>query len=465
MTEEKEEKKEKKEKKPLPLWRRILLVLILAAIAVLAGLMAVSYLTGRQLEAEIVKISKAGEPVTFSDLRKSIIIQTDTKQDAAMSYYEALIPIGPQNLEQLTNISAFYRRSMLSLPPDEFPAELRDQVGQSLKPFEPILEKCDKAAQLPLSHFDLGIERGIENSKPLLDRIQVAGFVLSLRTMGLIVHGQYEAAANSAITMLKLTRIFNTQPTMFLFPIKVKFDGMACDYIRIILERADLSDKSLKKLQKALSEVIAPDSLERILVAERTRQIEILKNMVSKKISSEYLVDTAEDLAERLPLPSSQWTRFRIRQKSISFFKDMAKFIAAARKPWPAPLDEIHFKPPKSKKQPIALQANAVDLTRMTAELMVAVRSTMLAASVERYRNSEGKIPESLSQLVPYYADAVPSDPFTAKQLLYKKLDDGYVIYSAGINRIDDDASVTVGVDRKFPKDSGTVVKYQKNDG
>ena len=74
-------------------------------------------------------------------------------------------------------------------------------------------------------------------------------------------------------------------------------------------------------------------------------------------------------------------------------------------------------------------------------------------------------MPESLSQLVPYYAEAVPSDPFTAKELLYKRLDKGYVIYSAGIDRIDDNGAVIVGADLEFPKDSGTVVKYQKNDG
>ncbi|GAH11230.1 unnamed protein product, partial [marine sediment metagenome] len=48
-----------KEKQPLPWWRRILLGLILTAIGLLTVFIVVSYLAGKQLSAEIVKISQA----------------------------------------------------------------------------------------------------------------------------------------------------------------------------------------------------------------------------------------------------------------------------------------------------------------------------------------------------------------------------------------------------------------------
>jgi hypothetical protein len=40
--------------------------------------------------------------------------------------------------------------------------------------------------------------------------------------------------------------------------------------------------------------------------------------------------------------------------------------------------------------------------------------------------------------LVPNYLESVPIDPFDGKELRYKKLESGYVVYSIGENLSDD---------------------------
>jgi hypothetical protein len=51
---------------------------------------------------------------------------------------------------------------------------------------------------------------------------------------------------------------------------------------------------------------------------------------------------------------------------------------------------------------------------------------------VERFRLAEGRLPETLEQLVPKFIEAVPIDPFDSKPLRYKRLEKGYTIYSVG---------------------------------
>jgi hypothetical protein len=58
--------------------------------------------------------------------------------------------------------------------------------------------------------------------------------------------------------------------------------------------------------------------------------------------------------------------------------------------------------------------------------------------AVQRYRLASGKLPESLTDLMPTYLDAVPKDPFDGKDLRYKKLETGFVVYSIGEDGNDD---------------------------
>lgn len=68
-----------------------------------------------------------------------------------------------------------------------------------------------------------------------------------------------------------------------------------------------------------------------------------------------------------------------------------------------------------------------VDLRRI-AQMDCAIA----ALGVERFRLAEGRLPETLEQLVPKFINAVPIDPFDGKPLRYKRLDKGYTIYSIG---------------------------------
>jgi type II secretory pathway pseudopilin PulG len=65
------------------------------------------------------------------------------------------------------------------------------------------------------------------------------------------------------------------------------------------------------------------------------------------------------------------------------------------------------------------------------------IRAAQAALAVERYRLANDKLPTQLSDLVPGFLPAVPSDPFDGKPLRYKTLAKGYVVYSVGDDRED----------------------------
>ena len=76
-------------------------------------------------------------------------------------------------------------------------------------------------------------------------------------------------------------------------------------------------------------------------------------------------------------------------------------------------------------------------ITELDLRTVAHLRAAQAAVAVERYRLATGVLPAALADLVPGYLDAVPTDPFDGKELRYRKLEVGFVVYSIGEDEID----------------------------
>jgi hypothetical protein len=66
-------------------------------------------------------------------------------------------------------------------------------------------------------------------------------------------------------------------------------------------------------------------------------------------------------------------------------------------------------------------------------------RSARVALAIERYRrDNEGRLPDSLSMLVPTYLASIPADPYSGGPLRYRTMPGAYTIYSVGDDGRDD---------------------------
>jgi hypothetical protein len=78
------------------------------------------------------------------------------------------------------------------------------------------------------------------------------------------------------------------------------------------------------------------------------------------------------------------------------------------------------------------------------AQTQTAIDEVVVACAIERFRISEGKLPDALDQLVPKYLKSVPDDFMVIPELKnppklkYHRTENGYVLYSVGSNFRDD---------------------------
>jgi len=384
----------------------------------LAALMLADYLAKRQLGAEVLKINKAGEPVTFRQLEPPDEAP-DVPENLAVFYTRAMQSINPDNIGNMARANAFYRKELATVPPDKFPGDMKNNISQSLVPFTAVLKTFEYAGNMDLPSFDIGIKRGIKHCTGNLRKAQAASFLLSLQTLDFILKNKSDAAALSIITMLKTARIFETYPTIVIHAAKMGIINLACQDIQLLLLRGNPSQQMLQKLHKTLSESIAPDALEKMLITERVYQLENIRNYLPGSVTEKLMQKEVPKIPERVGLSKSAWKRMRIRQKATAALRDFAHLIGVVRLPWPQPLDAVKTETPTADEKPTVTSSAGV-LIRLTAEAVLAVNSTSLMIAIERYQIANGKMPDSVDDLGDYI-DTVPLNPLTGQKITFSK--------------------------------------------
>lgn len=105
------------------------------------------------------------------------------------------------------------------------------------------------------------------------------------------------------------------------------------------------------------------------------------------------------------------------------------ELIAHARRPWPERLQVSGAETPWRY-----LYRHSV---AQIATALAKVRVARAAVAVELYRRERGALPERLEDLTAYF-DAFLIDPFSGGPLVYRVVEDGFVVYSLGPNQRDD---------------------------
>src|SRR5262249_13794526 len=69
--------------------------------------------------------------------------------------------------------------------------------------------------------------------------------------------------------------------------------------------------------------------------------------------------------------------------------------------------------------------------------------NSQIASALPAYGANKGNSPPRLDELAPKYLSKIPLDLFSGKPLIYRPAENGYLLYSVGVNGIDEDGRWT----------------------
>ena len=449
-------------KAPLPLWRKILLALIVLIMAYLMSIIVGNYFVGVMVGSNINAIAESGEPLDFYALARIDENAAVTGDDASDYYTSAAMALPNNTLLGVIKLNLVYRETIRQNPEGQpFSEDLLKAINQNLTSSAPLLVNVDKAATLGLSRYDINVQDGFKQAYGLSIQNQTAAYIVSLRTLDHIRGKRYPAAAKSIISQLKMARQYALTPTLRLQDSKNAIILLACSDVQLLLEKGKLPKEILTVLSKEFSLLNPKGSAVRTMMAERIYQLYLMKNYLPEDVTKKYFTIEPE-IPETVMLSKKHAGQLRLKWKTYTFLNDMDKLISNVKKPWPEPLQENPIEQLKEGQGP-GFEQQCARMIHSNAQIEVLLKSISIALLCEQYYNDNKQYPDSLDQISTFFGGVLPTDPFSGNNLLFKKDDNGYLIYSVGANGKDDGGAVLVTLDNKIPLDIGFVVGYGKS--
>ena len=430
-------------------WFRIGMTL---AILFTAGWFGADYWFAKALRDELERIRAAGEPVTFSEIAPGG--RQRDPADAA-PYYEAAIALlrtefseDQTEMEADRDVGALSEAIRESLQPGAAPLDPKvlADARRVLELNRTALDLADHAAGLETCNFDLHPERGMGYLITPINRMMRFGSLYELRAFLELADGNEDAALESILALIKLSRTLEHNPVLVAEMVRVAVLTLAQRPTIAFLEHGNLSDEALRRITDTLVALDREDGLHRVLFNERVYSIA----MVGLEIPG--LSPPPGPMPETWPaqMQSGPFTK----QIILGPLLTSRAMIEAARKPFPQKLGALRDTRHVGTLGEILVHAfthAAVLEARSLAEL----RAVRIAIACELHRRKTGSLPDTL----PDVDGQTLLDPFDGKPMKFKRDGDALLIYSVGEDGQDNGGAIDRADDGKPPPDCGFRVR------
>lgn len=426
----------------LPRQRRIgpgLVVLLVFGVLLAALLLAAAWTwlaSRRQLAAELERIRRSGEPISAEDLDAYYEVPPDGR-DTTKIWLTAVAPLDTAKFQADGKGLPIVGEPTENLPLPGEPWPPLDGAEQLLAKYERSLEGMHRAARLGgRARFPIDFTDGVRLLPPYLQQLRMGARLLALETIVNVHRGRPIDAVESVKAIFAVARSLELEPIMISQLVRMALGGNACERTGWLLSAGILDDDQLASLDAELAASDYQQSLRRALMGERVIGLQTFADPDGLKKQFAHL----------------RFTPF-LDADQVLYLQVMAELIAAAEETGSARLTAVAGSDALIKAQSGAtgaqmrypmtflltpsLQPFAESVSRHEA-----VRdATRLAIAVERFRRKQGRLPDTLDELVPRFVSALLDDPFSGKSLQYHTSTTDYLVYSVGVNGVDDGGS------------------------
>lgn len=337
------------------------------------------------------------------------------------------------------------------LPPRADIAETRDQ----LRKVREAVEMARRLKDVPGGGFRFEFKEPTLLATNL-DRQQYLRTVMSVLSFDAAVRAydrDYDTSLDSCLAILSVARSLGDEP-MFISQL-IRMAGVAIcvgAMERTLCWGDGFDDARLAEIDRAFAKESNEPRMLQALRGERAVFFRFCENIDSGAFD---IVGDYSMIGLQVSTPTAWYVKSRIPEEQTVGLEMFNKFIEAAAKPagqertaalqaaeyefdkrvYRRRIGPVPLHPLLNLLMPAISKMQEAD-TRTVASLHAA----RVAIACERHRARTGSFPERLEEIPNDLLSEVPTDPFSGKPILYKKLDDGAVAYSVGGDGVDNGA-------------------------
>ena len=422
-------------------------ILILLLLGCITTFIIFRYSTKSKLQAKIDAIRTAGYPVTCEELDKWYSSPPDDENGAyivmdAVSYYQDW---DKDALEPMPILG----KGQLPARTEPLAEETKALIAEYLSDNQKALDLLHEAAPYEHSRYPLDFTLGAGIRLNHIGGIRKGAMLLNLETILHSENDQPQSAARSITSIFGVANSLRAEPLNISQLVRWACQGLGVSALERAVNRNEFTDKQLQELGKVVAESEDFSAIYRALIGERCNTLGIMR------MSGEVIQELAGEGIPPAPVLELYKALGLVDLDAITYIDFINDYIEAARLPLHQShkaAGEIDSRFEKLSKVHLLTRALMPSFSRIIdiqLRSIAHLRAAGAALAIERFKLAEGRLPERLSELVPAYLEAVPTDPFNDEEIKYKKLDKGYVVYSVGEDLNDN------GGKEKEPKQGG----------
>jgi len=388
----------------------------------------------RKLRSRIEAIRAAGYPVTCEELDKWYSIPEGVENAAyfildAVEYY-----VEPKDIKLLPLLGK------AELPARNIPLteETKSVIARYLNDNQKTLELLHEAATLEHSRYPIDLTLGNEIHLDHFSDLRRGYFLLCLQAVLHCENEEPQLAICSVLSALAIANSLSNEPIIISQRAHASQYTYTISILERLINRLDFHDEQLVEISKTLDNPRNLPGMTRAFAGHRCFILDAFENLT---ILND---DMFGDNIPPKPILEVYKALGFADIDLITCLDIINKYIEAEKLPLHKRMDvtkNIIHKLENISCFHIGLRSFNLDLSRyISTELrnIAELKTAQAAIAVQRYRLAKDELPDQLKDLVPDYLDSVPTDPFDGKELRYKKLETGFVVYSIGENLSDD---------------------------
>lgn len=356
---------------------------------------------------------------------------------------------------------------------ESFDPEQRPDIVQwlaanqgSLERFSASLQQCDRYFYpVVLSPDELLLEARLPSSA-----IQRVRKLLRLRSRQRLHEGNVDGAIADALALLRFGRLVSQDAWILSVLLRSGLEGSGQRALRDVLFSGQLTPARLETIQRELRSLPAPRTLAEIFdLGERAAALDLTCALRTSPeadtlkggaffngVSDGYSIRLArgEDVNALLSQVNQDFDQIRevlqlknaqARAAAMDRLEKSIHSLPVPSPPWPEdpirrllnlerpPISVTRANFPVICGEFVALHTCSYnERARMSAQLLD------VGLALAAFRLKQNHYPKSLEELVPDFQPAVPPDPWSGKPLHYIAKENGFTIYSEGMNQFDE---------------------------
>lgn len=407
-------------------WVKVVGVLLL----VIGGLPGVFYFKGQiALNRKIAELKAQGLPTSFAELEEQSKLPAGTPNaaDIYLKAFAAYRELGDPNKQKLLPVLG---KQHIPADNEPYPQEQMDAAAEFIELNKEMFDLLLQAGQVKECSYPMVYDAGFPSLGNAYEGIRKTSKSLSLAALYYIEMNQKEKALETIKTGMYLANSLSRSNFLIAHLSQLAIVSNNVSSILRYLNHNDSTDTQLLELQMMIDKAKIYN-FNFAMTGEICAYIEFGKKPSTPVLDDTWLI-TLSRVTNLFTMNIIKIIEFHQRiltiqqlptENQVEYCKDLEKeintqgiayYLTNILTPSLGRLYQIHL--------------------RLEADLNCAT----IGLAIEQYRLKENRLPETVDKLVPEYLKEVHIDPFDGKPLKYKRTEPGYMVYSIGMDCVDD---------------------------